>query len=344
MVMLPLGIPLIVSEVYLRIDGDYATYSERVGYGYSSYYNQEPEHPYWNHEPNAEFVIDHGDFRFVYNTNELGLRELPGLKDEPDTNAFRIITLGDSFTEGIGAPYDSAWPRALENRLTEVLTDSGVSVQLYNAGMSGADPVYNYRMLKDKLLGFRPNLVVQCINTSDLTDFLFRGGLDRYNGARTKFKSGPWWEGVYALSYTFRMLVHTLGYDRNLVKEWESEMIFEEALWVYNDLFKNQMDSLANANDFDVLYMIQPMPDEIINGCCYYHHMTKLDSVLKESELISLDFFYPMQNRMNANPDKRFGWPTDGHYNSKGYWIMGETMADSVYGLLNSGDLRFHAP
>ena len=45
MVALTIMIPFLSAEILLRILGTYETYSEQIGAGYRSYYNQEPTTP-----------------------------------------------------------------------------------------------------------------------------------------------------------------------------------------------------------------------------------------------------------------------------------------------------------
>ena len=124
--------------------------------------------------------------------------------------------------------------------------------------MAGSDPVYSYVMLKDKLLGFRPHLVIQCVNTSDLDDFLFRDGLERYKDGRTKFRSGPWWELPYRFSHVIRLLVHALfRYELTLVSESQMFELHSRAVKEYAELFGNNYNVLADSAGFQVLYIIQ---------------------------------------------------------------------------------------
>ncbi len=342
MVLIPFVIPFTIAEVYLRIQGDLSTYSEKVGNGYRSYYNENFEGSLWKHRSNYRFVMDHGDFEYEYLTNEFGIREKKELLAQPaDSNAIRIITFGDSFTEGVGAPYDSAWPRAMEQKLAELVIDSGRSVEVYNAGVGGSDPVFNYMMLKEKLLGFKPDLVIQSVNTSDLADFLFRDGLERYAQGRTNFRNGPWWEIPYRFSYIVRLIVHgQLEYDFMLVKEKTRLLRYKEAVQEYHHLFSDFMQPMADSCGFEVVYLIQPMPDEVRYDCCNYNYLTSLDSLLKDEGWNSVDMIRPMQKAIGEDPEHKYDWPIDKHYNGRGYRVLGELMGDTIFDLAQSGKLK----
>jgi len=108
---------LIAFEVILREMHYFETYSEAIGYGYGTYYGQRTQNIYSTNAISKTFVLDHGDFKFNYTTNELGLREKPVAEFVADTTAIKIVTLGDSYTEGVGAEYDSSWPKQLQYML-----------------------------------------------------------------------------------------------------------------------------------------------------------------------------------------------------------------------------------
>ncbi len=106
-------------EILFRFGlGTHMTYLERIGLsGYRSEY--EAVMPSWFHVYGPNTVVDGPRTEFTHsrNANSLGLpeREIPPDK-APDE--YRIVALGDSFTEGVGTTYDSSWVRVLERRLT----------------------------------------------------------------------------------------------------------------------------------------------------------------------------------------------------------------------------------
>ena len=339
MVLLPLIIPFSLAEMYLRISGDYSTYSERRGNGYESYYGQSFADSLWQYPINHKMIMDHGEFRYHYQTNNLGVCETHNF-DENDTSVYRIITLGDSFTEGRGAPADSSWPHIFEKKLNLQLLESGREVQVYNAGVSGSDPVLNFMMLKKRLLNLKPDLVIQSFNTSDLNDYLFRGGLDRYRDGGMKFKNGPWWERLYRISHVFRMVVcGHLGYSRTLVKQDEQVSLYNEAIKSYRHLIYDKMQPLADSCAFEMLYLFQPMPDQLRYNCCNYEYLIELDTLVKGDGLLGLDLVYSMQKIIGKDFEHKYDWPVDRHYNSNGYYVLGNLMADTIYQLIESGDI-----
>lgn len=331
LILLPVAFPLCLAEVYLRLDGEFDTYAEKTGNTYRSYYNQEPEGVYWNYPPNTTYIISQSEFGYPYNTNEVGLREKRGLLSNWDTASYRVLTLGDSFTEGFGAPADSAWPRVLESYSVFREVSEGKHVEVYNAGMAGSDPFFNYRMLRDKLLEFKPDLVIQSVNTSDLSDYLFRGGLERFSGDHVEFRTGPWWEILYRFSYTFRLFLHRLSdYNSMLVHEKDVPRIYEQAVEEYYRLFTERYTQLADSVGFSLVFVVQPMRSDLLYPDGWYVYMRQLDQALNDDGCVCIDLFPSMQMAIGTDRANHYSWKYDGHYNSKGYWVMGSVIADTL--------------
>jgi len=193
----------VLLEIVLRMMHNNQTYTESIGQGYQSYFGRESNSWFLQWPANDTFTVDHGDFKYLYHTNELGFREKPVAMFK-DTGLFKIITLGDSYTEGVGAAYDSSWPRFLERSLR----DSQPNTAVFNAGINGSDPFYAYITFKEKLAGYKPNLVISAVNATDVDDFFFRGGMERFKANGTlENRKGPWYEPLYKYSYVVRMVM-----------------------------------------------------------------------------------------------------------------------------------------
>ena len=90
----------------------------------------------------------------------------------------RILYIGDSFTQGDGAPADSTYPVFLEPLL---LKDS-LNVEVMNAGVCGSDPYFELNLFKYKLAPFNPDVLIFSISRPDFTqDIAVRGGLERFD-------------------------------------------------------------------------------------------------------------------------------------------------------------------
>jgi hypothetical protein len=109
-------------ELFLRFGlARYATYSESNHGRYESIYK--PWHVAWFHVYPALKSVDLRKTEFTHfrTINSLGLTG-PEPVLAKARGEYRILVLGDSFTEGVGAPADSTWARVVERALSASAT------------------------------------------------------------------------------------------------------------------------------------------------------------------------------------------------------------------------------
>ena len=59
-------------------------------------------------------------------------------------------------------------------------------------GVSGSDPWYAYTQLRYQLLPLHPTHVIMAVNGTDITDIIFRGGMERFHAdGTTHYRKGP---------------------------------------------------------------------------------------------------------------------------------------------------------
>src|SRR5262249_26956836 len=97
--------------------------------------------PMWVHRPDTEVYDRRREFEHRRRANSLGLSEVE-IPVRRESGEYRIVALGDSYTEGVGAPYESTWVRVMERTLRTRLP--GRRVTAVNAGVAGSDPCLEY--------------------------------------------------------------------------------------------------------------------------------------------------------------------------------------------------------
>ena len=109
--------------------------------------------------------------RLRFTTNSLGLhdREYPIPKP---AGTYRILMLGDSFTEGGGLPNDGSVAKLVETELRRGAC--GPRVDVINAGHSSYSPILEYLLLRDVGLRLEPDLVVLNFDMTDVHDDFIR--------------------------------------------------------------------------------------------------------------------------------------------------------------------------
>ncbi|MFH1359729.1 MAG: hypothetical protein ABIJ41_01670 [Candidatus Omnitrophota bacterium] len=122
------------------------------------------------HAPNNEFVWENKsleEFSVHHKTNSLGL-----LGDEisiqKPAHVFRIIMLGDSFTEALQIEKGKSFCKRLEKLLNENMAPGTERFEVLNAGVSGYSPIMQYQYYKRKLSRLNPDLVILQMWTNDV--------------------------------------------------------------------------------------------------------------------------------------------------------------------------------
>jgi lysophospholipase L1-like esterase len=306
-------------EVLLRLWGEYKTPNEKASNEY--YYRYRKQLPTWVHrwKPNKTTDYRQVEFRYQNKYNEFGLREYYLDSFTRDTNTIKILCLGDSFTEGDGAPYDSSWVRVTER----VANESGRKYKLYNAGVCGSDVFFNHQWLNTDVMRIKPKLVIECINTSDLCDVVWMGGKDRFNpDSTTSGKVGPRWEIVYRFSHVFRAFVHkVLKYDTNLMKDVD---LNNSIPIIREELVLTQQQLARQGVEYKVVLHVCPhevlFPKSV--NTPFFENLSMLPFVMDVSN--------EMELTINKNNLNQYYWPINGHYNWRGYQVLGDVIYSKV--------------
>jgi lysophospholipase L1-like esterase len=115
---------------------------------------------FWITKPNY-----HGTFRGEeYSLNSYGFRtnEIPKGKNP---NTFRIISMGDSATYGLGVLREQSYPFVLEKILRADLKSNNVEV--YSAGVMGYTTFQGLRLLKRTIITLKPDLITVAFGAND---------------------------------------------------------------------------------------------------------------------------------------------------------------------------------
>jgi lysophospholipase L1-like esterase len=329
---------VICAEIILRVKGVNKTYSELIGQGYYTDYGKVEPTWYHNWVTRGNFVPQNTDFHYDYFINQTGVRDKDFTAQKPDST-LRILVTGDSFAEGVGAPYDSTWPRILERLLRE----KHIAVEVMDAGVSGSDILYDYVFYRDKLAAFHPDIVLASMNTSDYSDFMFRGGIERFRrDGTTHFKRGPWFGLLYHYSYFFRALLHSLNkYPYTGI--FISQEHFIDAMNSVNlqmlDAFKDYRHC-AESNHAKFVAVLHPGPSEILYkntiNDAYKLMLARLSDSLNVAGIRYYSLSAGLHKNFDGKPWQEFTYLHDKHFRPAGYNVFANLVADS---LLTYGNL-----
>lgn len=322
---------LFLSELFLALTGFNKTNLEKSTGSYyslyipggSSYYHIWTGKDHWLTTP---------EFSYWRPNNSLGFADTEWpVSKKP--RQLRLLALGDSFTEGDGAPYDSNYVQVLKRKLQA----SGMDVLVMNAGVCGSDPCNNYINLRDLLLKYKPDVILQSVGTNDFDyDMLLRGGLERFReNHQVVYHAAPWWEPVYAISYVGRLCFKAAGYDQTLRKQGISRQEYLQINTEAKDLFR-RYKTLCSANNIRLIVAVHPQCNELEKGR-YNFDFTQLEAYNRDSlHLAWVDLmpaYLDSLQKRHAQPEAYF-WKQDGHHNGRGYQLMAETTYPAVLAML----------
>lgn len=314
-----------------------ATYIERKGGKfYQSRYQQrqyiKTKNTYninpWRfaHIPNTERWESSSEFSYLHTYNNEGIRDdsIPLIKDQ---NEVRVLCLGDSYTEGIGAPQDSTWAQLLEDKLNNAYKDKKFNCM--NAGVAGSDPIDGYYIL-EKLVKYQPDLVLLCINNTEPSDISMRGGFDRFTDGELKYNYGPRWEPFFAFSYIVRhisMDVFHYTYELKTVEKMNKEM--EKAYDTLEEAI-HKLSTFAAANNAAFAVILIPTDEELLAGHTY---MDSFMEHLAYTSNINIIYTPPCFDNLmltNGQYNKKYYWDIDRHLNSNGYAVLAECIFNKL--------------
>ena len=316
---------LITLEFGLRITGYYFTPSERIQGKYHSNYSEFFPNWYMAASPNCSFRFTNEEFTQNHTCNQLGFRNIP--INRSDTAATSIYFLGDSFTEGFGAPADSTYSRFVQDRFNE----DSLDVSIFTFGRSGSDPIFYYKILEDLVIPHQPQYVVYTLHNNDLKDILTRGGEERFlSNGTTLTKKGPWFHFFYQYSHIVRYIIHNwTNYDSNLILKSELKKRKEEAKSILEQcLIKSDSICSLHGATFIALSFMEPLEYCFTNKTLENNLPSVLDSLDGNFDKI----FINEKDLRNAYPGdcSEIAWKKDGHFNAKGYQVLGNCIYEKL--------------
>lgn len=324
LLLVALLVGLFISEALLRMKGDLLTPQERQGQPYFSQY-QKPLgvlHPhYYKFAPNEKYVQCKNEFCYERVSTVNGYA-YGGFTQKP--NRKKLLFLGDSFTEGVGARSDSSYPILLH----KILIQEDSTIEVLNAGISGSDLVYEYKLFKDLLTAEKPDVLIVTVNASDLNEIGTRGGWERFQSDGTvEYKKAPWFENIYSQSHLVRLIVHNfLRYDNFLMPI--KDLPVRDKL--NNDILISAIDSFKNEcqkHNIRLLMVFHPTRPEI-KGPMKYEVRPLINHCVGEK--INYVDLKPTIESLGIEKITKIYWYWDGHFNNQGYEILAKTVADTL--------------
>lgn len=314
----------IIAEIISRSKGKHLSYNERTGAGgYTSPFESGELGWVYCYRPYEKRYLIRDEFTESWTANNEGLKD----KDISAKRGKRLLILGDSFTEGVGAPPDSSYPRILES-LFKLHGDT--SIEVINAGIGGSDIFFGYKLLTALEPKYKPDFVLLTCNTSDIEEHLTRGGFERFRkNNRVQYKKAPWFEPLYAHSLFVRLIVHDLfQYDYNFIPQENYSSVMREAeigLAAAIDSFQ----SLCDLKKIRFAMVFHPFASELRDANSY--EMKSLMERCRKRNILFVDAL-PCVAASGIGSDnwKDIYWESDGHFKSQGYEVLAQCVFEFI--------------
>lgn len=324
---------IIIGELFLRSSGRADCYNEKIGRAfYLSPYHAPTDGP--NSKWHLRIGRDTTEVKIYPEFVSSFVINSEGLRDEDHrvvkaADEYRIVGLGDSFTEGCGAINNQeTWVKVLENSFQ---AHNFGRTTVFNGGLGGSDPFFAYQLLKDRLLKYSPDLVVVAINSSDIIDAITRGGMERFQqDGSVKFKSRPWFEPLFGMSHLFRLLMlNVFHYDWYLIKRDEQPMLEQKALDLLYSVIL-MYEKMSQEEAFDLLIVFHPFLHEVVNEEFPFQELIRKLEKEKNVEVLNLLEFYLRDEKIREGKATSYYWPLDLHHNKSGYELFSRGVKEKL--------------
>ncbi|MEW5734377.1 MAG: GDSL-type esterase/lipase family protein [Thermodesulfobacteriota bacterium] len=270
------------------------------------------------------------DFIVTKCFNSLGMRGRdlpPGEKG----SAYRILALGDSFTEGVGADNQSTWPAQLERLLRK---NYNADINVLNAGVSGSYPACEYLTLQQLQPLLDPDMVLLAVNMSDINDFIMHFGYRAEDGTFLPVSSErPDWEWLYGTSFLVRALVQALFTYDPLLQDSSKSVLLTQQAKVCLDRSLRDIAAYCAQKNIAFAVVFHPAAMEVLAKDDQFQ---ALSARLSADDIHAFDTLGYYLSATPLTPDTIYDyyWPHDLHHTPKGYRLL----AEAIFHYLKSSD------
>lgn len=325
-------IVLLVPEMMVRILGIAPSAAPAVR-GYvkdpSIGYKPRPNSVYSGRSASGEFNCQHAH-------NHLGFRDVEHSETKPP-DVFRILGLGDSFTYGVGAPFEQTYLFQLEERLN-ARTGVHPKVEIIKEGIPKFFPHAERLTLEHYGLRFSPDLVLVGFLPNDISDTaqgldsveITKDGIMVTQKAASLGTMGRWlFMHSHAARIVLRRYVAWLMQRRYPIFR---EDIYKadgrhEADWRKAEEELARIAELCSRSGatFVLLYIPQSIPP--FDDAAAAYPPARLANWARANGAYFIDTLPAFRS---AEGSDRLHWPRDGHCTPAGYGVIAETVCEEL--------------
>lgn len=122
--------------------------------------------------PNSEFWHTSVDGSWKFITNAQGFRDKRNFKYEKPPNTLRILSLGDSHTQGFEVRQEHTFSSVIEKYINNYIRQNGITAEteVINAGIVGFSTAEELVFLENEGVKYKPDFVILAFSGNDFDD------------------------------------------------------------------------------------------------------------------------------------------------------------------------------
>ena len=197
--------------------------------------------------------------------------------------------------------------------------------------MASSDPFFELLLLKQRLLKYKPDLVVEVVNKSDIDDVIVYGGNERFvSDGSVQWQKPPWFEPLFGMSYLCRIIAFNIfNLDWLFLKPGERAAKTNHSKnLIYNCIM--DFKQLSHDHGFELLIVFHPLQEELIS-----ESFSLQDLSIKTKNTLRVNVTNMRAVFNSANADGKLNiqdcyWPVDGHFTSKGNQVFADGLTEKI--------------
>jgi len=296
----------------------------------------------WHHDlaPNQNSMRPWGKILYPFRTDHYGFRTGTCAPGDGDKNKPAIFAVGDSFTEGLGVPYEETFVGLMACQA------AGQGKAVWDLGVMSFSPIIYHRKIRAaaEKLGIRPTEIYVFLDLSDITDeaIIYRAGED---GTITMAPDQHWFDtGQFLLGNfaTFRLLYNlwldlpfgSAAPDESWRARWSLDpKIMDEWGRRGLELAGENLDKIVDiCREWKCQFtlVVYPWPDNVRAGDRNSIQVTHWRQWAAERGVSFVDGFGPF---FQEPPDVAVGKyfiPGDTHFSAQGHRLLFDELKRSV--------------
>lgn len=306
----------IAGEIYLRFHTDFLVFNKLQ----SKYFRKADPIIHHTFIPCGRGPLKTKEFTTHYSINSFGLRDheyqIPKGK-----GIFRILMLGDSFTEGYGVEIEDTFSKKVEAKIGFCKTEFGTKYEVVNGGCASYSPLLEYLFLKEQGLKLEPDVVILNYDMSDIKDDYYYSQIAEFDNYGIPLRVIP---EKFSCSenkvnnYLERHSFFYLSVKERLSKSyWEKARIkYETQIGYVGDYSDRYVFTRENTEDWKELWLLSQ------------RYLLLIDNLLKEKGIKFVICVYPYGHQVNgyewSEGRKVFGFNEGEIYSTRAFPLMEE--------------------